>query len=182
MDLTIQLQGFKELAEELRTFAPRIAKNALQAAARAGAAQVRDEARRVAPVYTGSPEHGHPPPGTLKKAIYSGIWRSRSRPESAVAFVSVRQGGKSKHDAYYARWVEFGHWTRGKGVKAGVHQRALKGGWIARTGAHWVPAKPFLRPAFESKKLAAIEAIRTKLLQRIVDEAAATAARVGRAR
>lgn len=80
---------------------------------------------------------GHTPPGTLKRAIYSAQARRLSGLLQQVYQVGVvsrkrAKTGKSK-DGYCWRFVEFGT------VK--------------------MAARPFLRPAFEAKKMDAVEAM-----------------------
>lgn len=180
MEGIVKLQGFKELAEQLKQLPQRLAANALRAAAAAGAAEVRKEAKKLAPVYTGPVSQGHPPPGTLKRAIYSGYNRRRSQPHAAVAIVSVRQGKREKHDAYYARWVEFGHFTatpKGAGSLRARRKAARESG-----AARWVAARPFLRPAFEVARDRAIQAVADKISERLKREAERSRAEVAAAR
>ena len=74
--------------------------------------------------------------------------------------VSVRSGkgarvkrGKNAGqtlDAYYWRWVEFGHYTRGR--RGGKDRKGIAAGTTFRSGARFVLPRPFLRPGFEAKK------------------------------
>ncbi|MBP8101801.1 MAG: hypothetical protein KDG56_14715 [Ottowia sp.] len=73
-----------------------------------------------------------------------------SGPQKQTFFVTVRQGkqyrnqgkkGNLSQDAWYWRFVEFGT------VK--------------------MSAKPFLRPAFEGKKMEAVDAIKQRLAERV---------------
>lgn len=169
--VTHKLSGFRELAEGLRELPQRLAANALRAAAGAGAAEIRREAKRLAPIYTGEVAQGHPPPGTLQKSIYSGHSRSRSKPHSAVAIVSVRRTGKGKQaGAFYASWVEFGHFARGP--KSVGKSKAGKAAARAAGLVRWVPPRPYLRPAIDNASRRAIEAVGAKLRARLQVEAA----------
>lgn len=156
---TVQIKGLAELNRALAELPPRLARNVLRGSVAAGAAVIRQEAKERAPRYAGEVVAGHPPPGTLKRAIYSAQARRLSSLLEQVYHVGVVSGkrakvgkaksgkaksGKSK-DAYYWRFVEFGT------VK--------------------MAAKPFLRPAFEAKKLEAVEAIRRYMAERIAREA-----------
>lgn len=88
--------------------------------------------------------------GRLKKAIYKKQIREKSNNNQQTFFVGARSGKKYRQknqDAYYWRFLEFG--------KAKM------------------PAQPFLRPAFDTNKTRAVEAIAKKLKQRI-DELAKT--------
>lgn len=82
--------------------------------------------------------------GRLQRAIYIKQIRERSGPAQQTFFVGVRSGKKYRGrdaDAYYWRFVEFG---------------------TAR-----MAARPFLRPAFEAKKMSAVEAIANRIAARI---------------
>lgn len=162
----------------------RIAKGAVASAA----SVIRKAAIDLAPEWTGDVGAGHPPPGTLKRAIYQARLVDQCTPTVEVWAVDVRAGKQFRHmgsvsgsagptqginrDAFYARWVEYGHYTRTPGMTSAQHRRA-RSGVDLYTGATWVAARPFMRPAFESNKDEAIRVmedyIRTNL-------AAATAA------
>lgn len=84
--------------------------------------------------------------GNLKRSIYS--FRNR---ESTKTYESRLIGVRGK--AFYWRWIEFG---RAQVVKAaGSLGKPAKGFFGKMVQA--VPARPFLRPAFEANKLRAIE-------------------------
>lgn len=154
-----EVTGLKELNEALKQLPENIAKNVLRGATGAGAAVIRKDAVARAPFYIpasvmwggdGGMAKNHPPPGTLKKSIYQVRRRELSTLVQQVFAVAVRTGkgqrdkaGRSV-DAYYWRFVEF--------------------------GTSKMAARPFLRPAFEAKKLAAIDAIKDYLAQRIPRE------------
>ena len=138
---SVEVQGLKELGAALRALPARAAKNTLRGATSAATATIRDEAKSRAPVYTGDVAKGHPPPGTLKRSIVLKQIPERSGPLKQSFYVHVRtgkkyqkqgKGGNLSQDAYYWTWVEFGNSN--------------------------MVARPFLRPAFEAKKLGAIAA------------------------
>lgn len=152
--------GLKELQQALKALPDRIAKNVLRGSVGAGAAVIRKEVQQRAPVYTGEVSAGHPPPGTLKRAVYQKQIRELSTLTKQTFFVGVRKGkkyqkqgkrGNLSQDAFYASWVEF--------------------------GTSKMAARPFMRPAFEAKKSAAVDAIRDYLAKRIPEEAAKLAVR-----
>lgn len=147
---TMNLTGFKELAEKLKQLGPRVAKNGLRAAVSSGAAVIRNEARSRAPVDTGE----------MRKDIHIKREKDARGGETVAAKYSVfvlsgkksRISGKARNvdkNSYYWRFVEL--------------------------GTSKMAAQPFMRPAFESKKEAAVEAIGKKLDERIQKEAAALA-------
>lgn len=166
----VYVAGLKELKDALAALPERIARNVLRGGVSAGAAVIRKEAVLRAPIYYPSGSYsdiatgkthmaklqaGHPPPGTLKRAIYQKQIAELSSNTKQVFYVGVRKGkkyqkqgkkGDKSQDAYYASWVEF--------------------------GTSKMAARPYMRPAFESKKGAAIEAIRAYIEQRIPQEVA----------
>jgi HK97 gp10 family phage protein len=151
----VNVEGLAELRAALRELPQRIARNVLRGAVSAGAAVIRKEAKARAPLYTGKVAEGHPPAGTLKRAIYQKQINELSSLTNQVFFVGVRHGkkyqkqgkkGDKSQDAYYWRWVEF--------------------------GTSKMAARPFMRPAFEAKKNEAVAAIKTYLTDRIAKEVA----------
>lgn len=166
----VYVSGLKELQAALKELPQRIARNVLRGGVAAGAAVIRKEAAARAPVYypagsytdlaTGKThitklQDGHPPPGTLKRAVYQKQINELSSATKQVFKVSVRKGkqyqnqgkkGNLSQDAYYAAFVEF--------------------------GTSKMAARPFLRPAFEAKKSEAVKAIRDYIAARIPDEVA----------
>jgi HK97 gp10 family phage protein len=148
--LSVDVNGLKELDAALKQLPDRIARNVLRGAVRAGAAEIRNEAKLKAPVYTGKVSEGHPRPGTLKRAIYLKQASALSSLVQQTFVVGVRNGPKVNRktkvkdygsDAFYWRWVEF--------------------------GTQKMAARPFLRPAFEAKKFAALKAIQDYMATRI---------------
>ncbi|MBK5206122.1 MAG: HK97 gp10 family phage protein [Polaromonas sp.] len=133
----VQLTGFAELAKALRELPDRVARNGLRAAVNAGATVVKNQARKNAPVDT----------GLLKKNIFQKQIREASSQYQQTFAVGVRQGharnkdGSKKELPYYWRFMEF--------------------------GTSKMPARPFLRPAFEAKKEEAVKRIKEKLDERI---------------
>lgn len=82
--------------------------------------------------------------GKLKKSIYKKQIREKSNTFQQTFFVGARNGKKyraTNKDAYYWRFLEF--------------------------GTSKMPANPFLRPAFDSRKNDAVKAIGDKLKERI---------------
>lgn len=151
----IKVEGLKELQAALNQLPLEIQRRPLRSAVSAAAKVIVDDAKRRVPVKTGN----------LQKSII----RYRSRSESAVGretfSVAVKKGkqkyadtkrnrrlrrvGKSYQtagEAFYWRFLEF--------------------------GTKFMPAKPFLRPAFESQKAKAVEVIKTKLADAIFKTAA----------
>ncbi len=178
MEFSGSVDGFSGLAKALRDLPQRVGKNILRSAVGAGAAVIRVEAKNNALRMKDT--------GTLARSIYQKQIRERSGPTNQTFFIGARSGKRYQkvsktgrdlsRDAYYARWVELGHFTRGPG-KGKLLRDANRGGknnellaFQVRTGAvRWVPAKPFLRPAFDVQKDRAVEAMAQKIRDRLVE-------------
>ena len=156
------ITGFSELDAKLKELPQRIGKNVLRGMVAAGAAVLRKEIRARAPRYTGPVSQGHPPPGTLKKAVYQKQIAERSGPTEQVFIVGVRAGkryqaikrgaGTISLDAYYAYWVDRGH---------------------VAPGGVLVPANPFFRDSFAVKQdemIAAMLDYGNERVQREIDQ------------
>lgn len=82
--------------------------------------------------------------GKMKKNVYVTRSRSESGPTQMTYIVGIRSGKKEEikgRDAFYWRFLEF--------------------------GTKFIAARPFLRPAFESKKHEALTKFKQKLSQRL---------------
>lgn len=153
----IEVAGLRELRETLtRTLPDKLQGKALQGALSKAALPILRTARAHAPVKT----------GRLRKAIYAFRDRQSTRTREA-RLISVRSGRrfqKRDRDAYYWKWIEFGHGVI-KRKKGGVLGRPNKGFFGSEVKA--VPARPFMRPAFEAKKMEALEIFRRTLKDQI---------------
>ena len=150
---SVEIKGLSELSQALRDLPQNIGRNVLRGGVNAGATVIRQEAIRRAPVYTGPVSQGHPPPGTLRKALFQKQVSSLSINQKQVFIVGVRRGkkyqktgknGAKNLDAFYWTWVEF--------------------------GTSKMTARPFLRPAFETQKNSAVEAIADYIRNRLPAE------------
>lgn len=160
-EITKALAEFKQLPAVLQGPLAR-------GAAKAVMTELRDRAIKNAPQSAG-PEGSEagPPPGNLKRALYCMRLPELCSPGKEVWKVDARKGaGRWKHKrnlgkdtntegAYYAGWVEFGHYTRtprvvllgGKGTRNRRREEYQSSG-----KARWVPAQPYMRPALDSMK------------------------------
>lgn len=152
MSQNMQLRGFKELDDQLKTLPNKVAGVALERAVHAGAKVIRDEARRLAPKHDGPYPKSRKDrkPGMLKRSIVS---RTNKKVRDGIT-VNI---GPSKR-AWYGRLVEMGHAivtkaTAGKTRKAGRN----------------VPPKPFLRPAMDAKGAEAVKVLGVRLMREITD-------------
>jgi HK97 gp10 family phage protein len=165
----LTITGLEEALAELRALPQVIQQRVMRGAVAKGASVIRAEAVRRAPVYDG-PALGaaHAPPGTLRQAIYQARIPSQCTPVREVFRVDVRKGKRkagrgASVDAYYASWVEYGHFAR---VPHAMTKTAKAAGRALGVARH-VPAHPFMRPAIEAAGPAAIEAMRAYIVQQL---------------
>ena len=155
----VEIKGLRQLYETLSTKIPRrMEGKVLQKALAAGTAETVKAARRNIGA-NGGPENRT---GTLRRAIYAARGKT-STPTQEVRIVNVRRGkryrkGKSNRDAYYARWVEYGHRERQGKDSVGPPK--------------FIPPRPFMRPAFESTKNTSVDRIIEKLRVVLADAVA----------
>jgi len=143
-----------------------LGESTLRAAGFAGAELLRDQAKQnaLANKKTG--------------VLYDNIIVKRLEEDSDGArrqtyIVTVRNGNFKGDGAYYWRWVEFGHRFVPKNNR--ISQRTgKKTGWKAHRraaeleyGTASAPAYPFMRPAYESKKQAAVDMMTKTLAEQI---------------
>jgi homoserine dehydrogenase len=94
-----------------------------------------------------------------------------------VYIVTVRRGNYGGEDAFYARWVEKGHKfvpknktvsaKTGRTVGWAAHRRAAE----LEYGSATVPAYPYMRPAYESRKRDAVDAMTQALAEQLARNA-----------
>jgi len=144
MTTTKQLQGFKELAENLKKLPQNVARKHLRGATSKGAALIRNKARELAPKDTG---------------------------EMAKDIQIKRERTEGDHIASHSVFVRSGRKSRLSGKKRNVDKDSWY--WFQQEfGNVKMPAQPFMRPAFESEKENAVDEIGAELDKRIQKEAA----------
>ncbi|MDH6185484.1 HK97-gp10 family putative phage morphogenesis protein [Polaromonas sp. CG_23.6] len=146
----MQLTGFKELAAALRELPERVARNGLRAAVNAGAGVIKQEAIAKAPEATGA----------LKANFYQKQIREQSGPMQQTFYVGVRKG-VAKYASNKANK------RSGKAGKAYKDDGTTFYWRFMEFGTSKIAPRPFLRPAFETKKEDAVNAIGAKLDERI---------------
>jgi hypothetical protein len=162
-EITVDIPGLSAALAELRDLPGRVQKRILLGAAATGASVIRKEvilwAEKIAVT------------GELANAIYQVRLTQLANATTEVFKVGVRQGKKFRHtgsvnskagptqgtarDAYYAAWVEYGHFAR---VSHQVGKDAKNAGRMLGV-ARWVPASPFFRPAVQAKTQDAFRAM-----------------------
>ena len=166
MASTVEIKGLAELHKTLQELPAKIEKNVLRGGLRAGARVLEEEAQRLVPVGipSGSARERYgTAPGDLKKSIRVSV---RTSSKTGAVRAQVKAGNKK---AWYAHLVEFGtarHWIRPKNRKslflAGIFKEV-----IDHPGAR---PKPFMRPAFDGKARAAIDAMADYIRARLPRE------------
>lgn len=161
------VKGLHELQEALKQFPTAIARNVMRTGIRKGAEVLHETCKRMAPELEAEPGHKRDPravPGRLKNAIYHKLINELSNDLQQTYFVGVRRGRKQAAlkvrggkvlnlDAYYWTWVEFGHFyvpPRGKG--SGLSQYRNRAQHITAKTAVWIPARHFMRDAWNLSK------------------------------
>ncbi|ABR74603.1 hypothetical protein CBG46_09920 [Actinobacillus succinogenes] len=155
--ITVRVDGLKELQKAMQSLGRKTSNRIAVKAMRRGGAIVRDKARTLAPVLKESVPHRKA--GTLRKSIQSRtkvgrngrtntyIWVKGLSTKQVLKFKgkSGRSGAYNPRDPFYWRFLEF--------------------------GTSKMPARPFMRPAFQQSKEQAAQAIINTLQQGIIAEA-----------
>lgn len=144
------IKGLTELLSELRELPGNIEKNALRTGVFRAAQMMRDRLKSAAPMSSGMPPKGKKfrekyPPGTLKRSIRAK--RRRGTKDEVAAGIT---------GAFYAKWVEFGHFLKTKGKRKSERQVI----------GH-VPANPFIARTYETSKEDAMLEVRKGILEAI---------------
>ena len=157
--MNVDILGAKALAKALAELPLKIERNIMRSALRAGASVIAAEARKNVPVDTAE----------LKSSI-----RTSSNSKRGMVEANAVVGNRKSKKGWYATFVEFG--TAPHIIKAGKNSKSLSfrtkdGVWhraleVNHTGAK---AKPFMRPAFDSKGDAAVQAVADRIRERLTD-------------
>lgn len=136
--VSVKVDGLRELGERMKGLKEDVNNRIARAATAAGAVVIRNAAQQKVPVDTGN----------LKKNI---IVKRLPKGESSLTsehIVTVRQGKLTKkqkdkglQDAYYGKFVEY--------------------------GTAKMPARPYMRPAFDQNKENAVQAIKDRIEKRL---------------
>lgn len=183
---TVVLQGWDELETKLLGLSAKIAKKVLRTSVYAGAALIKDAVKSKAPLLTGKTWGEHQPPGTLKRSIIVKHVPEQSNDYQQTYKVTVRQGkkyqgqgkkGTRSQDAFYAKWVEHGHWYVPPNPNQTTSANGIdhKSNWKNHRAANraiWIPAHPFMRPAWDANNQQALDVIKIRMGEKIEEEAA----------
>lgn len=133
--IIVEVEGLRELERALAQLPREVGKRALDGALKDGAEPIVDDAERRAPVLK-EPDPRREP-GVLRRAIRAVALRRPLPGMSATVQVLPKSRGRGPDDPWYWKLVEY--------------------------GTSKMAAIPFLRPAFEAMKYAALERIRIRL-------------------
>jgi len=170
-EIVMRVEGLNELKRRFDALSQDMQRNVARAAVAASGKVIADEVRARAPVAEkaywrrrGLKVQG----GTLQRAIAYGRSRIESKFGVEVGRVFIRHGKRAAErgmDAFYAAWVEFGHYViPPKSFGGSLRQRRKV---KALGSAKFVPAHPFMRPAFAAARERALEAQIARLKMRL---------------
>jgi len=151
--MTLQIDGLRELDNALRALPVEIKRGPIiYRALHDGARPIVAEAKRLAPVLADEKEKRRE-----RGALRSGIVQHASKDFDFEVNVRVRNRGY-----IFAPGPD----TR-RNPKSSRRAGNPNYWWLVEFGTSKMAARPFLRPAFESRKLQAVEAIKTSLARGI---------------
>ena len=174
LNVKTNLPDFKQ---QLSGFSADFEKRAVRSAGVAAGNVLKKLAIYFAPILNKFDRRRHNPrvPGDLKRAIYSGRSKRKSRRGVEVIQVGFRsafkktKAGKIKGGAFYGRFLEGGWLPRGPGrkLKGGTRSRAMQRLRNIRGGAKKVTKYAFIAPAFAAGQGAALAAFQNRIALRI---------------
>jgi len=142
--ISMRIEGLRELQAALKALGPEVSEAILTRGLREAGEALEQEIATRTPVAP-EPHRRGKSPGVMRESVTTTV--AFQSPVEARVTVGPRVA--------YAHLVEFGHAIiargPGKGVKAGARRTALKARRAAGAIGH-VPAKPFVRPAFDAVK------------------------------
>lgn len=163
---TVHIKGLDDLVRNLRALPVKIARKAFGSGVSAAAKVIQDDYRARINNRT----------GTLRRSVVRKFIREESNDQQVVYYVLPRKGKKLRRtgkkgnnlsaDAYYASWVEFGHYTRPSGMrqlKRGRGRDAAIAKAVAAGSVRRVAGRRWLTQSFEAKKNAAIDVMKNKI-------------------
>lgn len=157
MQDTLHIKGLSALGEYMQQLAPKLERNVLRAALRAGAKVVKEAAQANCPVAEPSRK------GVRVYGGYPGALRDSLRYDAKVdlrkgqVVAYVRAGGKNRGkvaDTFYANWVEYGTAPHSNGS-------------FMHPGAR---PRPFMRPALDAEAQRALLVIGNYIKMRLTKQ------------
>lgn len=147
--------GLEGVVSTFKNLPLRLQRNVMRGALRAGANVIAEDARLRVPVRSGQLKASIRVASNFVNGVSMATVKAGSRykvfsigksgRKTKRAYKTIGPSGKAQyHSAYYAHWVEF--------------------------GTSKMPARAFMRPSFESKKEAAVEAVAQYIRERLSAE------------
>lgn len=156
------------IADMAKNLGDAVGQGPMRAAGFAGAEVFRDEAKANAQKSKKT--------GVLQNNIIVKRLEEEASDRKQAYLVTVRSGKfGADGDAFYWRFVEDGHLIVRRNVASQIasitkRRKEAKAAATAEFGNSRVAAQPFMRPAYESKKQEAIEAMQAKLAEKIAEK------------
>ena len=149
--MIVEIKGFDEVRKRLDEFPEKLQKKVVRQGLKAGINVILDEAKATTPVGSTYWNKGKSP-GTLRNAITSRVCTKQGQPGSVMLLTHGKssRGIFVKNDAFYWRFVEYGHAMIRKNKKIGK-----------------VMPIPFLRTAISKKWQMAVEKAKEYIVQRL---------------
>ncbi len=145
------IKGLDQLQALMNTLSVKIETNIMRSALRAGANVIRDEVRQSSPFKT----------GLLRKGI-----KVKTGSRRGVVTATIKAAGKH---GYLASWIEYG--TAAHVIKARRAKGLAINGELAAVVHHpGMPARPFMRPALDTRAQAALMAVGEAIKARLTKE------------
>ncbi len=153
----ISINGAAELEKKFKEMGRKGATNYARTALRAGAKVILGAARSSAPEKS----------GLLKRSI--SIKMGKSTKDSVTVKVGPRRRWFKKNNAFYAGWVEFGHFLgrRIRKKQIGKHDNASYEAASRAAGRGFVPGQHYMEKAYSSSKSQA-EAVAADAMMELV--------------
>ncbi len=156
----IKVTGLSELQKLLDDLPANVEKNVVRGGIRTAARVIQDEAKRLCPVGGNNLPNGESP-GDLRDSI-----RISMKVKQGLVKANINAGSNK---AYYAHMVEF--CTAQHFIKPKHHKSLFIAGLMKEIVDHpGAKAKPFMRPAIDSKAEEAIAAMADYMSERITKE------------
>lgn len=169
----VHVRGLAELQKALDTLAPRIEKNVMRGAMRAGMKPVLEAAKQGVPVRTGRLRSSLGISTRARGRVVSASVRSRDFIGKFVEFGTRAHLISAQEDAKPINWRRTAREGRIVRVSMRTINRAVLriGNWFAKSVQHpGARPRPFLRPALDANAQAATAAAAQYIKQRLQDK------------
>ena len=174
--MTVKVAGLKELSQALAGLEKKVSKRISRNAASEGARVIRDDAKKRAPVESGTLRKNivikklkDKKPGFVQYGI--GLRSTKATYANTKANVRSGRAGQSywqDGDAYYGYMQEFGYIQKYVRIQINGRWVTLKDQPLSAPIYH--QATPYLRPALESQKTVVVETVKQRIIRELKKE------------